>query len=79
VKTYDYDFDAVVFDGEIRCIGCVPENVSLESDRVHPIFADDEVETALVCEVCGEVHDYMNIMRKTNDRRNGKDRSDHSH
>ena len=56
------DYDAVVFDGDIYCIGCLPDGVNVESDDVHPIFADNECDHALVCCVCGTEHDYMRLL-----------------
>ena len=57
-----YDYDAVVYDGEIYCTECVPKGVT--EDDYYPIFADSEWETAPVCNECGFVHDYMSILGK---------------
>jgi len=55
-----YDYDAVIFDGEVYCVECLPEDVS--DDDVQPIFADQEWEYAPECCECGMVHDYVSII-----------------
>jgi hypothetical protein len=62
-----YDFDAVVYDGEVYCVECLPVGVDEESDEVSPIFADDEWDDAPVCCMCGGEHDYMSIINKDNE------------
>ena len=57
-----YDFDAVVYDGEVYCVGCLPEGVNPTSEGVIPIFASDEWELPPVCERCGAEHDYMGVL-----------------
>jgi hypothetical protein len=52
-----YDCDAVIFDGEIYCISCLPENVS--KNEYDPIFADSEWQSPPVCHECGEIHEYV--------------------
>ena len=56
-----YDYEAVVYDGEELCVECLPEGVSVNDEEVGPIFADSEVDRAVVCAKCGAEHDYMNI------------------
>lgn len=56
-----FDYEAVVYEGEIYCTGCLPEGVSVESDEVSPIFADSEWDYYPICSVCGETHTYMNL------------------
>lgn len=59
-----YDFDAVVYDGEIYCIGCLPKNVSVKSEDVHPIFADSEWTYYPVCCECQTEHDYVSLINE---------------
>ena len=54
-----YDFDAVVYAGDVLCVDCLPEGVNVEDDDVMPIFADAELEEPPVCMACGEMHTYM--------------------
>lgn len=69
---YSYDYEAVVYDGEIYCVGCLPEGVSVDSDEVSPIFADSEWDYYPVCADCGTVHDYVNLTAE-GEKRQGKD------
>lgn len=57
-----YDFDAVVYEGDVYCVGCLPEGVDLEDEEVHPIFASEEWDSAPACTSCGEIHDYMAVL-----------------
>ena len=59
-----YDFDAVVYDGEIYCIGCLPKIFPINRDDVHPIFADSEWGYYPVCTRCGKEHDYMSLIEE---------------
>ena len=52
-----YDYEAVVYRGAVYCADCCP--VPVEADDVIPIFASNEVDSAPVCDACGEIHDYM--------------------
>ena len=56
-----FDFEAVVYDGEIYCVNCLPDGVDVESDEVSPVFADSEWDYYPVCAECGAVHDYVNL------------------
>jgi hypothetical protein len=56
-----YDYEVVTYDGGVFCVGCLPEDVDVEDEDVHPIFADQEWDYILVCRNCGREHDYMNI------------------
>ena len=58
-----YDFDAVVYDSSVYCKECLPKEVDIESEEVHPIFADSEWDYAPGCCVCKTVHDYMTILQ----------------
>jgi len=37
-----YDYDAVVYEGAVYCVECLPEGVS--TDDASPIFASDELD-----------------------------------
>lgn len=54
-----FDFDAVIYDGQIFCNECCP--VSIISDEVEPIFADQEWDDIPVCVKCGCPHEYVSI------------------
>jgi len=54
-----YDYEAVIYDGEIFCRDCLPEQV-LEKDY-EPIFADSEWDYFPVCSQCNFLHDYVNL------------------
>lgn len=67
------DYDAVEYDGEIYCVGCLRElfmkelDTSREVDRAMenatPIFAGGEwCYPAPRCAECGEVHTYMDVL-----------------
>ncbi len=58
----DFDYEAVVYEGEVYCVDCLPSEVDIEDPDVEPIFAGSEWDIAPVCCACGEVHDYMNIL-----------------
>ena len=60
MKTYDYD--AVIYDGEVFCVECLPHNVNCKDDVISPIFAGEEWQYRPVCCECGEEHDYMIIL-----------------
>ena len=59
-----WDFEAVVYDGSVYCVECLPAGVSVDDDTVSPIFADSEWDSAPTCDMCGEAHDYMHVMGK---------------
>jgi len=44
-----YDFDAVAYDGEVYCNGCLPDGVTLKNDGVSPTFAISEWDRYPVC------------------------------
>lgn len=54
-----YDFFAVIYKGNVHCIECLPEKVSVSDETVHPIFANSEHDTYPVCDVCLKEHDYV--------------------
>lgn len=56
-----YDYEAVTYDGAAYCVECLPEGVTSSDEEVSPIFADAEVDAAVVCDACGSIHDYMNV------------------
>ena len=65
----DCDYEAVVYDSEIYCIGCLPDGVDVNDidsdgyDICAPIFAGSGWDYAPVCCVCGAVHDYVTIIK----------------
>lgn len=61
-----YDYDAVVYDDEIYCAGCLPDGVDVEDEDVHPIFANAEWEYIPVCCECGTEHDYVTVIDYSN-------------
>ncbi|HOR77238.1 MAG TPA: hypothetical protein PLG04_00345 [Anaerolineaceae bacterium] len=61
---HSYDYEAVVYDGEIYCVDCLPEGVDIDDPEVMPIFADSEWNDVPVCSVCGTAHDYVTIIRE---------------
>ncbi len=54
-----WDYNAVVYDDEVFCVGCLPEDPG--SEFVSPIFASDEWDHKPICCVCGKAHDYMGL------------------
>ena len=61
---YSYDYDAVVYDGEVYCVECLPEGVDTDNPEVMPIFADSEWDYVPVCSICGAEHDYVTVIRE---------------
>lgn len=66
-----FDFEAVVYsedDGvhyQILCVECLPEGIDIEAPGVSPIFVDQEWSYYPVCEKCGYVHDYVQLLDET--------------
>jgi hypothetical protein len=56
-----YDFEAIVYEGCVYCIDCLPAGVDLDDAEVQPIFASEEWDAPAVCDHCGAEHDYMTI------------------
>jgi len=56
-----WEFNAVTYDGDVYCAGCLPEGVALDDEGVSPLFASDEWDGPAFCEHCGEEHDYMSL------------------
>lgn len=57
------DYEAVGYEHEIYCIGCLPDGVeAADIDAVVPIFADSEWDCYPVCVVCGMEHDYVVLL-----------------
>lgn len=54
-----YDYEAVVFDGEVFCCECCPADV--ESDDVMPIFACSEWDAYPTCANCNAAHQYVGL------------------
>ena len=59
-----WDYEVVAYDCDYYCVECLPEDVDVEDEDVHPIFATDEVDHAPCCCVCGEIHTYMSILEE---------------
>ncbi len=60
-----YDYDAVIFDGDVYCVGCLSDDVfstDCNVQPVQPIFAGEEWVKCPICCECGEEHDYMTIL-----------------
>lgn len=55
-----FDYDAVVYDGDIYCLYCLPDDAS--EDDYNPIFADSEWSQPPICSNCQEVHHYVKIV-----------------
>ena len=70
MKTYDYD--AEIFDGDVYCVECLPDNVCnidcYNNGDVRPIFAGEEWSYVPVCCECGYEHDYMIILEEKMNR-----------
>jgi len=52
-----YDYDAVVYDGAVYCVECLPDGVG--ADCASPICADSEWDSYPTCDACGCRHDYV--------------------
>ena len=59
-----YDYKAVAYDGEIYCVECLPDGITVDDDEVSPIFADSEWDTYPVCDTCGAEHEYVTRLRE---------------
>lgn len=63
-----FDYDAVIYDNDIYCIECLPDNVNVDDvddngdDICTPIFAGSEWDYIPVCHHCGTEHDYINLI-----------------
>jgi len=57
---HHFDYNAVILDGDtILCVGCLPDGVDCDDDRVYPVFAGSEWDYYPTCDKCHEVHDYV--------------------
>jgi hypothetical protein len=56
-----HDCAAVVFEGCVYCVGCLPLGVTVDDAEVSPIEPDEQWDAAAACERCGLEHDYMNV------------------
>lgn len=55
-----FEFDAVVYDGAVYCLDCLPEGA--DTDESYPIFAGSEwPHPGATCDACGTCHDYMSL------------------
>lgn len=55
------DFRAVAYDSDVWCVGCLPDDVTPQSEGATPIFASDEADEYPVCTECGKEHTYINL------------------
>lgn len=55
-----FDYDAVIYDGDVYCFSCLPENIN-ENDY-EPIFVDSEWQEYPVCCECEEIHHYVKML-----------------
>jgi hypothetical protein len=54
-----YDYDAVILDGDVYCVDCLPDDVPPED--ITPIFADSEWDYYPSCDKCGSLHEYVSL------------------
>lgn len=57
-----FDYDAVIWEGDIRCTECLPKDIDVEDESISPIFAGSEWDYYPVCAVCGCVHEYITLL-----------------
>lgn len=57
----EHDYAAVVFEGSVYCVGCLPIGVTVDDAEVSPIEPDEKWDAPAVCERCGFEHAYMNV------------------
>ena len=57
-----WDYEAIGYEGEIYCTGCLPDGVDMQSGDVAPIFESSTWDSYPVCCVCGKVHDYVGLI-----------------
>lgn len=60
-----YEFEAVIYNGNIYCCECLPPKVDINDDDVMPIFGDSEWEYIPTCCICGEQHIYVTLLDET--------------
>lgn len=53
-----YDYDAMVFEGEVVCKKHLTYKEWLDAQ---PVFANSEWDCYPVCGKCGEIHDYVTL------------------
>lgn len=61
-----FHFSAVTYEGGIYCTKCLPHHANINSEEVHPIFADSEWDYIPTCDVCGHEHDYVTLLKEDN-------------
>jgi hypothetical protein len=54
-----HDFFAVIYKNDVLCTGCLPEGVTVQDEKVFPIFANSEHDRYPVCDLCWKEHDYV--------------------
>lgn len=55
-----FDYYAVIYDGEIYCVECLPENI--DEEDIDPIFVGSEWDYIPSCCECNELHDYVTLI-----------------
>ena len=55
------DYDAVWYEGEVYCVGCLPECIAPDDILVTPILEEDMVVFTPVCVECQQSHTYMDV------------------
>lgn len=71
-----FEFEAVVYQGEVYCNEHLPPGVDLGSERVHPIFADSEWHAYPHCCECKKIHNYVNLINTLDDKEDDEDEGD---
>ena len=54
--------DAYTYDGDIYCAECLPEEVDIDHQEVHPVCSYDEWSYIPDCGKCGELHTYVTVI-----------------
>ena len=57
-----WDYNCVGYEGNIYCIGCLPDGVDMQSGDVSPIFECSTWDTYPVCCQCSREHDYVGLI-----------------
>lgn len=60
-----FDYEAVIFDGDVYCVECLPTTASKED--CDPIFADSEWDNYPTCCECFHTHDYVSLIQPKNE------------
>lgn len=66
------DYEAVIYDGGIYCLNCVPRGVYI--DDCEPILAIEEWDEIPTCIYCGKEHDYVIIIEPEDEEEEKKNK-----